>query len=108
VLSGFTPAPGGAGYSPSLSSIDAAKDESLTESDKRDAQYDRRRQGYKKALREVSGSAGNDGARELADWIEATIREEKQLPRVREVRQKGADVCRDRGEEVSTGSWLGA
>ena len=91
-----------------LKSIDAAKDESLTESEKRESQYDRRRQAYKKAIREVRGTAGNDEARELADWIEARIREDGQLPRAREVRQKGADVVRESGHSVSTGSWLGA
>lgn len=91
-----------------LGEIDAAKDESLSEADRRESQYRRRRQAYEKAIREVRGIAGNDGARELADWIEASIREEKTLPRAREVRQKGADVCRERGQEVSTGSWLGA
>ena len=91
-----------------LESIDAAKDESLSESEKRESQYDRRRQAYKKAIREVRGTAGNDEARELADWIEARIREDGELPRAREVRQKGADVVRESGHSVSTGSWLGA
>ncbi|WP_135533917.1 hypothetical protein [Halostella pelagica] len=91
-----------------LREIDAAKDGALTEAARRKSQYDHRRQAYKKALREARAIAGDDAARELADWIEATIRDEKQLPRAREVRQKGADICRDRGKEVSTGSWLGA
>ena len=91
-----------------LKSIDAAKDESLSESEKRNSQYDRRRQAYKKAIREVRGTAGNDEARELADWIETRIREDGELPRAREVRQKGADVVRESGHSVSAGSWLGA
>ncbi len=91
-----------------IKSIDAARDESLSESRKRESEYDRRRQAYKKAIREVRGTAGNDEARALADWIEARIRDDGELPRAREVRQKGADVVRESGRSVSTGSWLGA
>lgn len=91
-----------------LREIDAAKDESLTEADKRSSQYESRRGAYEKALREVRAIADDDAAQEFAAWIEATIREDGQLPRAREVHQKGADVCRERGHSVTSGSWLGA
>jgi len=91
-----------------LKTIDAARGESLTESEKRQGQYDCRRQAYRKASRAARGAAGNDEASELANWIEARIREDGRLPRSREVRQKEADVVRENGRTVSTGSWIGA
>ena len=67
-----------------------------------------RRRAYEKGIREVRQIAGNDAARELAAWICEEIRTERQLPSARQVRKRGARICRDRGHEISTGSWLGA
>ena len=63
---------------------------------------------YRKALKEVQQIAGNDPMRELADWICDQIRTKETLPSGRTVRKKGAEICRDHGKEISTGSWLGA
>lgn len=67
-----------------------------------------RRDAYEKGIRAVRDVAGNDAARELAAWIQDEIREHERFPSARDVRQQGAKICRDRGHEVSTGSWLGA
>ncbi len=67
-----------------------------------------RRNSYQKALEEVKDIAGRGGARALADWIQDEIRENERFPNARDVRQRGAELCRENGHEVSTGSWLGA
>lgn len=66
------------------------------------------RKAYEKGIKEVNDLAGRDAARELADWITAEIEEKRKLPSARQVRKHGARICRDHGEEISTGSWLGA
>ena len=63
---------------------------------------------YRKALKEVQQIAGNDPMRELGGWIRDRIRTKEDLPSGRTVRKKGAEICRDRGKDISTGSWLGA
>ena len=67
-----------------------------------------RRNSYQKALKEVNNIAGQSAARALADWIQAEIRQNERFPNARDVRQRGAQLCRENGHEVSTGSWLGA
>lgn len=66
------------------------------------------RKAYEKGLREVRQRAGDDAARELADWIQSEMREKERYPSARNVRQRGAKICRDRGHEISTNDWLGA
>lgn len=63
---------------------------------------------YRKALREVRRLTGNDPMHELGEWIRAEIRDDANPPSGRDVRQKGAEICRNEGEDISTGSWLGA
>lgn len=63
---------------------------------------------YRKALKEVRQVAGNDAMRELGAWIRERIEASGDPPSGRDVRQKGAAICREHGEEISTGSWLGA
>ena len=91
-----------------LDEIDRAKEESLSRAQRGDAQYESRRQAYRKGLRETQRIADTSLARELAEWIVDRIRTEKTLPGARDVRQKGAQLCRREGYEISTGSWLGA
>ena len=67
-----------------------------------------RRNSYEKALREVQDIVGQAAGRALADWIQAEIRKREDFPSAREVRKRGARLCRENGHEVSTGSWLGA
>ena len=93
-----------------LKDIDAAVEESLGQHDQYEAAKDgkSRRSGYEKAIREVDRIAGRAEATQLAEWIESEIRETEKLPTARRVRQRGADLCRDAGHSVPTGSWLGA
>lgn len=67
-----------------------------------------RRDAYEKGLREVRRIAGNEQARELAERIRTDIRTNERFPSARRVRNWGAEICRESGHEVSTGSWLGA
>ena len=67
-----------------------------------------RRKAYKKGIEEVKDVAGKREAETLAEWIESEIRSRERFPTAREVRKQGADICRQSGYEVSTGSWLGA
>ena len=67
-----------------------------------------RREAYLKGIREVQTTAGKEAARELAEWIQAEISERERFPTARQVRKQGARICRERGHDVSTGSWLGA
>lgn len=67
-----------------------------------------RRKAYRKGIEEVRDIAGEEQARALAEWIQTEIRSDEQFPSARNVRQRGAELCRERGESVSTGSWLGA
>lgn len=67
-----------------------------------------RRNAYQKGLREVQNVAGKDAARELAEWIQEEIRTAERFPTARNVRKRGAKICREHGHEISTGSWLGA
>lgn len=67
-----------------------------------------RRKAYSKGIEEVRDIAGKPQAEELAEWIEREIRTRERFPSAREVRQQGAEICRESGHEISTGSWLGA
>lgn len=67
-----------------------------------------RRNSYEKALKEVKDIAGGPAARALADWMQEQIRSEERFPDARDVRQRGARLCRENGHSISTGSWLGA
>jgi len=67
-----------------------------------------RRNSYEKALEEVQDTASKAAARALAEWIKEEIRTTGKFPSGRDVRQRGAEICRKNGHEVSTGSWLGA
>ena len=67
-----------------------------------------RRKAYAKGIEEVRDIAGKEAARELAARIEADMRANERFPSARQVRQWGAELCRERGHSVSTGSWLGA
>lgn len=95
---------------PLLKDIDAAVEESIGQHEQYEAKKDgrSRRSGYEKAIREVDSIAGRAQAEQLAEWIQSEIREKEKLPTARRVRQRGADVCRDAGHSVPTGSWLGA
>lgn len=93
-----------------MAKIEETMDETLSVARRRDAERDApsRSKLYRKALKEVQQVAGTAAMRDLAGWIRDQLRDEGDPPSGRNVRQKGAEICRDRGEEVSTGSWLGA
>lgn len=93
-----------------LKAIDEAIDESLNVAQKHEEKQKARsrREVYQKALKEVQNVAGNTAMAELSGWIQARIREEQNPPSGRSVRKQGARICREHGEEISTGSWLGA
>lgn len=93
-----------------LSQIDATVQEVFDLGTQREAQ---RREGsrrtvYEKALRETAEIAGEPAATALAQWIQEQIRERERFPDGRRVRKRGAELCRENGHQVSTGSWLGA
>jgi hypothetical protein len=67
-----------------------------------------RRNSYEKALQEVREIASKAAARALAEWIKEEIQSREEFPSGREVRKRGAQLCRENGYEVSTGNWLGA
>lgn len=67
-----------------------------------------RRKAYEKGLKEVRQKAGDEEAERLADWIVEEMRTEQRYPSARNVRQKGAELCRQSGHEISTNDWLGA
>ena len=67
-----------------------------------------RRRAYEKSIEEVRNVAGTTEAKQLAQWIEEYVRDEKELPKSRQVRKEGAEICRDAGHSVSTNDWLGA
>lgn len=81
-----------------LREIDAVKDEVLGSHE----ECGSRRKAYKKTLKEVKRTCGNHASTDLADWIEAQIREQRKLPKGRRVRQQGADICRDHGHTITT------
>lgn len=93
-----------------MAGIERTVDETFDVNRKRDAKRKAQSQKkvYRKALEEVQRIAGNDPMRELAEWIRERIREGDEPPSGRAVRKKGAAICRENGNEVSTGSWLGA
>ena len=63
---------------------------------------------YRKALKEVRDVAGTAAMHELGGWIREHVGDRKKAPSGRQVRQHGAQICREHGHEISTGSWLGA
>ena len=93
-----------------LREIDAAVEESFDRARRHEERRNARsrRNVYEKALREVRRIAGDEGMWALSQWITKQMREEKNVPSGRRVRQQGARICRKNGYEVSTGSWLGA
>lgn len=93
-----------------MSEIERTIDETLDVARKREAtqKAKSRLKVYRKALKEVQQIAGNEPMRELAAWIRDRIKDRREPPSGRDVRQKGAAICREHGEEVSTGTWLGA
>ena len=66
-----------------------------------------RRRAYEKSIEEVRDVAGTTEAKQLAQWIEEYVRDERELPTSRQVRKEGAEICRDAGYSVSTNDWLG-
>ena len=66
-----------------------------------------RRRVYEKSIEEVRDVAGTTEAKQLAQWIENRVRDEKELPSGRQVRRKGAEICRDAGHPISANDWLG-
>ncbi|MFB6269144.1 MAG: hypothetical protein ABEH83_04315 [Halobacterium sp.] len=78
--------------------------------ERREAKQDAgsRRDAYERGIEEVRDKAGKPQARELAEWIQAEMRDREAYPTAREVRKQGAKLCRESGHEVSTGDWLGA
>lgn len=93
-----------------MNEIETTIEQTLDVARKRDAKKKAksRLNVYRKALTEVQRIAGNGPMRELGAWIRKQIRETESPPSGRAVRQAGAEICRDNGEDVSTGSWLGA
>lgn len=67
-----------------------------------------RRTGYVKSLQAAESIGGRDAAEALADWIKEELGRRQRFPSGRDVRQRGAEICREQGHEVPTGSWLGA
>jgi hypothetical protein len=67
-----------------------------------------RRRSYEKSIEAVRDVAGTTEAKQLAQWIENRIRDDKELPSGRQVPKKGAEICRNAGHTVSTNDWLGA
>lgn len=93
-----------------LSQIDETVQDVFDLGTRREAQ---RREGsrrtvYEKALRETAAVAGDPAATALAQWIQGEIRDREAFPAGRSVRKRGAELCRENGHEISTGSWLGA
>lgn len=66
------------------------------------------RKAYVRGVEEVRDIAGKSAARRLAARIRMDMRENERFPSARQVRQWGAELCRESGHTVSTGSWLGA
>lgn len=93
-----------------MTEIESTVEEVIDVARKRDAdrKATSRMRVYRKALGEVQRVAGNGPMRTLGDWIRRRIRETETFPSGRAVRKKGAEICRNSGNEVSTGSWLGA
>lgn len=94
----------------SMKDIDNAVEEVIGTHEKYEGKKEgqSRRRGYEKSIDEVRKTAGKAEAKRLAEWIEETIRDKETLPSSRNVRQKGAEICRDAGKSVSTNDWLGA
>ncbi|WP_158057310.1 hypothetical protein [Halorussus halophilus] len=97
------------GVQGALRRIDDAVEESL---DARERYEERqtgksRRTVYEKSIREVQRIAGETAGQQLGTWIASRIREDGRLPSGKATRKRGADICRENGHEVSSGSWLG-
>jgi hypothetical protein len=60
------------------------------------------------SLQAAEAICGRDAAEALADWITEELETRQRFPSGREVRQRGAEIRRERGHGVPTGSWLGA
>ncbi|WP_137283188.1 hypothetical protein [Halorussus salinisoli] len=94
----------------SMRDIDRAVEDALETREQYEVKREGRsqRRAYEKSIESVREVAGQAASERLATWIETTIRDEKKLPSSRRVRKKGAEICRDAGESVSTNDWLGA
>ena len=66
-----------------------------------------RRNVYEKSLREVKQVAGDEEMEALKRWLIQSIREDERFPSGRETRKQGAQICRDSGHSIPTGSFLG-
>jgi hypothetical protein len=93
-----------------MEDIDRAVEGSLGGHERYEAAKDgrSRRRSYEKSIEVVREAAGRAEAGRLAEWIEERIRAEDSLPSGREVRKKGAEICREAGHSVSTNDWLGS
>jgi hypothetical protein len=67
-----------------------------------------RRNVYEKSLREVKRVAGDEEMEALKRWIIQFIRGNERFPSGRETRKRAAQICRDSGHSIPTGSFLGA
>jgi hypothetical protein len=67
-----------------------------------------RRNVSEKSLREVKQVAGDEEMEALKRWLIQSIREDDGFPSGRETRKRGAQICRDSGHSIPTGSFLGA
>lgn len=67
-----------------------------------------RRTVYEKSLREVKEVASEEEMEALKQWVIQSIRKDERFPSGRETRKRGAQLCRDSGHSVPTGSFLGA
>lgn len=66
-----------------------------------------RRDAYERALHEAREIAGREAAGELVEWIQERIRSEEEFPGSRQVRERGAKICRELSHPVPDDSWLG-
>jgi len=87
-----------------MEDTDRAVEESLGGHERSEAVKDgrSRRRSYETSIETVREAAGRAEAGRLAEWIEERVRAEDSLPPGREVRKKGAEICREAGHSVST------
>jgi hypothetical protein len=67
-----------------------------------------RRNVYEKSPREVKQVAGDEEMEALERWLVQSSREDDRFPSGRETRKRGAQICRDSGHSIPTGSFSGA
>lgn len=61
-----------------------------------------------RALEDVDADDDDECIAAVTAWIVAEVRDEQRLPSSRQARQRGAEVCRERGYEIRDDDWLGA